>query len=122
MEFAIDYHMIFMVLSFMLLMLSVLLLFIDSSFEKTVASNIFIVFNFILCLLVSMGFGAIDFYGYDSSGNLVHNINSGMHPFIYIFWIIGYINIMLLFYCVYIYYKKPWDDYINTPEPSIFKY
>jgi len=114
MEFAIDYHMLFMVMSFMLLVVSVLLLFIDTTLEKAVAANIFIVFNFMLCMLVSLGFGAIDFYSYDSSGELVHNVSSSMHPFIYIYWILAYVNIMLLFYCVYIYYRKPWEEYKKT--------
>ena len=112
-----DYHIIFMVMSFLLLILTVLLLFIDVTFEKAIAANIFTMFNLVLCSLVSMGFGAIDFYSYDNTGTLVHNVSGSMYPFVYIYWILGYINLMLLFYCVYIYYKKPWEDnyeYLNN--------
>lgn len=111
MDFALDYHILFMVIVFVLLMISVLLLFIDTSFEKAIAANIFIFINLGLCALVSLGFGAIDFYSFDSAGALVHNTNSGMWPLIYIFWMLGYVNIMLMFYCVYLYYLKPWEDY-----------
>ena len=111
MEFAMDYHILFLVISFVLLIMSVLLLLIDTSIEKAVAANIFIVLNFMLCSLVSLGFGAIDFYSYDSSGTLVHNVSGSMWPLIYFFWILAYVNFMLLVYCVYIYYKKPWEEH-----------
>lgn len=117
MEFALDYHMLFMVMSFMLLILSVLLLFIDTTVEKAVAANVLIMFNLVLCALVSLGFSAIDFYSYDGSGALVHNVSSSMYPFTIIYWILGYVNIMLLLYCVYIYYKKPWEEYEKYIEP-----
>ena len=108
-----EYHMIFMVLIFILFILSMLLLFMDVTFERAIASFIFITVNFILCAIVSLGFGALNFYGYDSSGVLVDNIYSEMYYFIYIFWAMGYINIMLLFYCVYIFYRKPWEEYMK---------
>jgi len=111
MEFAIDYHILFMVMSFMMLVISILLLFLETTFEKAVAANIFIIFNFVLCLLVSFGFGAIDFYSFDSNGELVHNVSASMYPFIYIYWVMAYVNLTLLFYCAYIYLKKPWEQY-----------
>ena len=113
MEIPIDYHIIFMIMVFILFLVSILLLFIDTTLEKTVAANILIVFNIILCMIVSLSFGAIDLYGYDTDGVVVHNVYSDMFPFIYIYWALGYINIMLLFYCVYHYYKKPWEDYVE---------
>ena len=108
-----DYHIIFMVMVFILFIISIFLLFVDTNFEKAVAAFILIFLNFILCAVVSLGFGAIDVYGYDSSGNLVTNVYSDMYYFIIVFWVLGYINIMLLFYCVYIFYRKPWEDYKN---------
>ena len=109
----IEYHLIFMIIIFILFVISILLLFIDTSLEKAVAANIFIMVNFILCAIVSLGFGAIDVYGYNSDGVLVANIYGDMYYFIYIFWAMGWINIMLLFYCVYIYYRKPWEQYMK---------
>lgn len=111
MEIPLDYHILFLAMTFMLFLICIFLLFIESTFEKTIACFILSMLNFVMCGLVSLGFGAIDLYGYDSTGAVVHNVYSDMYPFIYIYWIFGYINIMLLFYCVYIFYKKPWDDY-----------
>ena len=113
MEIPIDYHIIFMIMVFILFLVSILLLFIDTTLEKTVAANILIVFNLILCMIVSLSFGAIDLYGYDTDGVVVHNVYSDMFPFIYIYWALGYINVMLLFYCVYHYYRKPWEQYVE---------
>ena len=109
----IDYHILFLAMVFIIFIISIFLLFIDTTLEKAVAANIFIIVNFILCFIVSLGFGAIDMYSYDSDGVLVHNV-SDMYPFVYIFWIFGYVNIMLLFYCVYIYYRKPWEQYAGS--------
>jgi len=109
----IDYHLIFMILTFILFIISIFLLFIDTTFEKAIAANIFIVLNFILCMIVSLGFGSIDMISYDSDGNIVHNM-ADMYPFVYIFWVLGYINLMLLFYCVYMYYRKPWEQTIGS--------
>jgi len=102
-----------MAMSFVLFLITLLLLFFDTSFQKTVAANIMAVFNLILNLIVAYGFGAIDFYGYDSTGAVVHNVYSDMYPFIYIYWVFGWINVMLLFYCLYVYLKKPWDEYTS---------
>jgi len=111
-----DYHILFLTMVFILFIISVFLLFIDSTFQKTIGANIIIMVNFILCIIVSLGFGAIDVYGYDADGALVHNVTD-VWPFIYIFWAFGYINIMLLFYCVYIYYRKPWEQYQKNENP-----
>lgn len=108
-----DYHILFLVMTFILFIISIFLLFIETNFEKAVAAFILIIFNFVLCGIVSLGFGAIDVYGYDSTGALVANVYSDMYYFIIVFWILGYINIMLLFYCVYLFYRKPWEEYMH---------
>ena len=106
-----DYHILFLVMTFILFIISIFLLFIETSFEKAVAAFILILFNFILCGIVSLGFGAIDVYGYDASGELVANVYGDMYYFIIIFWILSWINVMLLFYCVYLFYRKPWEEF-----------
>ena len=113
MEMPIDYHIIFMIMSFILLIITIFLLFIETTLEKTVAANILIVFNIMLCMIISLSFGAIDMYGYSSTGAIVHNVYSELYAFIYLYWVLMYVNIMLLFYCVYHYYKKPWEEYIE---------
>jgi len=111
MEFLMDYHIIFLMMAFILTLVSVLLLLTeDISIERAVGANVLILFNMVLNLIVSLGFGGIDVYGYDSNGALVHNVYSDMYPFVYVYWIFFYVNLMLLVYCVYIYYKHPWVE------------
>ena len=109
----VEYHLLFLIMSFILFLVSIFFLFINTTFQKAIAANILIVFNIVLDFLVALGFGAIDFYHFNQTGNLVHNVYAGMHPFITIYWIFAWVNIMLLFYCVYIYLKKPWEDYVR---------
>ena len=116
MEIPMEYHILFMIMSFVLFIVTILLLFIDTTLQKAVAANIFIVFNIALNSIVSLGFSAINLYSFDSSGSLVNNVYSNMHPFIYIYWIFIWVNIMLIFYCVYIYFKKPWEEYIEQND------
>jgi len=113
MEFLLDYHIIFLVMTFIIFIISILLLFSDDiTLVRAVGANVLIFFNMILNLIVSQGFGAIDVYGYDSDGLLVHNVTASMHPFVYIYWLLFYVNLFLLFYCVYFYYKKPWEEHV----------
>jgi len=117
MEFLVDYHIIFLVMSFIIFIITVVLLFDDDiTIVRNVGANILILFNMVVNLIVSQGFGAIDVYGYDSDGVLVHNVSPSMYPFVYIYWIFFYINLMLLFYCVYIYFKKPWEEHLELTK------
>lgn len=108
-----DYHLLFIAMTFILFILSVFLLFINTTLEKAVAANILCMFNMILCLIVAYSFAAVDMYGFDSSGAVVHNVYSELYPFIYLYWAIFYINLMLIFYCLYLYFKKPWEEYMS---------
>ncbi len=115
-----DYHILFISINIILFILTILLLFVDTAFEKTIAANIFIIFNIILCMIVAYIFGAVDYPGYDSSGNIVHNTLSNMYPFIYFYLVLVYINIMLLVYCVYLFIKKPWDEIVEHEKESFY--
>ena len=110
MEIPIDYHIMFLVMSFVLIILTIFLLFVEVTFQKAIAANIFIMFSIILNFIVAYGFSAIDLYSWDSTGNVVHNVYSNMHPFILIYYAFVWINIALLFYCGYIYITKPWEE------------
>ena len=121
MEFALEYHMLFMFMTFILLILSVLLLFMEVTLEKAIASNIFIMINIVFCLIVSLGFSAIDFYSYDTDGILVHNVSASMYPFTPVYFMIIYINIMLLIYSTYLYIKKPWEQF-EEENPGYMNY
>ena len=118
MEVPIDYHILFLAMTFIMFIITIFLLFMETTLEKAVAANILIMFNFVLCMIEAYVFSAVDLYAFDTEGALVHNVYSGMHYFSWLFVVLGYINIMLLVYCVYLYIKKPWTE-IMGDEPEI---
>ena len=108
-----DYHMLFIVLTFLLLIITVLLLFIEPTVEKTTAAMIFIMIGIILCIFCYYSFYNINLVGVDSTGTVVSNDFTSMDSWSYLFMGIGYINIMLIVYCGYLFIKKPWDKAIE---------
>ena len=90
--------------------ITILLMFIDATLEKAVAAFIFCAFNIILNLLVAYLFTAVDLYGYDTTGAVVHNVYGGMWSLSFIYVIMVYINIMLMVYCTYLFIRKPWTE------------
>jgi membrane-bound metal-dependent hydrolase YbcI (DUF457 family) len=103
-----------------LFIITILLLFVDTTFEKAIANMIFIIFNMVLIMIVGYVFSAVDIYGYDSSGEIVHNVLGDMYPFTYLYLVFFYINLMLMVYCVYLFIKKPWDEFVENEEETIY--
>lgn len=110
MEVPLDYHILFIAMSFIVFIITIFLLFIDTTFEKTVGAFILCGFNILLNLIVAFIFSGVDIYGFDSNGNVVHNISSSMHPLAVVYMSMIFINTMLMLYCSYIFIKKPWTE------------
>lgn len=105
-----DYHILFLAMSFVLFIISIFLIFVDTNMEKAVGATILTLFNFVLTIIVGYVFNAVDIYGYDSSGNVVHNVEASMYPFSYLYLVMGWIYVCLLIYCGYLFIKKPWNE------------
>ena len=105
-----DYHILFLAMSFIVFIITIFLLFIDTNFEKAVGAMILCLFNLVLNMLVGYIFNAVDIYGYDSTGAVVHNIEASMNPLAYLYVIMAWINIMLMVYCGYLFIRKPWTE------------
>lgn len=110
-EVPIDYHILFLAMSFIVFILTIMLLFVEASFEKAVGAFILCSFNIVLSLLCAFIFSAVDLYGYDTTGAVVHNVSGGMNILSFIYIIMIYINILLMVYCGYLFIKKPWDEF-----------
>jgi len=115
-----EYHILFLAMSFVLFIITIFLLFWNVTLEKAVASNITIMFNMVLCIIVALLFSGIDIYGHDTTGAIVHNVISDMHPFAYLYLVMFYVNLMLMFYCIYLFIKKPWDDLVEHEKETIY--
>ena len=109
-EVPMDYHLLFLAMSFIVFIITIFLLFVETNFEKTVGAFILCAFNMVLCIICGYLFAAVDIYGYDSTGTIVHNIHSSMHVLSWLYLVLFYVNVMLMFYGTYIFYKKPWLD------------
>lgn len=121
MEVPIDYHILFLAMSFILFVISIFLIFVDTSLEKAVGATILIMFNMVLCIIVGYVFAAVDLYSYDSSGALVHNVYSGMHYLSYIYLVLFYVNILLMVYCAYLFIRKPWSEVYGDESKIRYK-
>jgi hypothetical protein len=120
MEIPMDYHLLFLVITFLLLILTIIFLFIEPTVEKTTASVILIIINIIFCIVCAYSFFAIDYYGFDTDGTVVHNAYADMYPLHVIWWGLTYVNIMLIVYCGYLFWKKPWEEHFGMTEDVIW--
>jgi len=110
MNIPIEYHILFLVMSFVIFIITIFLIFVETTLEKAVGAWVLIMFNLVLCILCGYIFAAVDLYGYDSAGAVVHNIESSMHYLSYIYLVLFYVNFMLLVYCAYLFIRKPWTE------------
>jgi len=120
-EIPMDYHLLFLAMGFIVFIITIFLLFVDTTFEKAVASFILCSFNIVLSFLCAFIFGAVDIYGYDSTGAIVHNIHGGMSSLSFIYVVMIYINIMLMVYAVYLFIRKPWEEIFGDETQVQYK-
>ena len=104
----IEYHMLFCMLSIMFFIMILSLLFIQPTFNQTTAAFILCFLNIVISLVAGAGFFAFDLYGYDNTGTLVTNVVNDYDFLGLIFIILAYISLIMLFYCIYLWYEKPW--------------
>jgi len=116
-----DYHLLFLAMSFIVFLVTIFLLFIDTTLEKAVAGFILCAFNIVLSLLCAFVFSAVDIYGYDSTGTIVHNIHGGMNSLSFIYIILIYVNVMLMVYCTFLFIRKPWTDVFGDETQIQYK-
>ena len=105
-----DYHLLFLAMGFIVFIITIFLLFMDTSLEKAVAAFILCSFNIIISLLCAFIFSAVDLVGYDSTGAVVHNVQGSMYPMSIVYVVLIYINVMLMVYAGYLFIRKPWVD------------
>lgn len=108
MEMLMDYHLVFIVIAFMLLLFTVLLLVVDNTKEKTIFAMILSGVNYLICLINSLGFFAIGIIGYSSDGTVTINPNYDMYGLYAIFFLLHMVNIVLIYYCYWLWVRNPW--------------
>jgi len=121
MEIPIDYHLIFIMMSFIFFILIMFLIFIDNDFNKTVAAFILSMFNSVLCIISALSFFSINIFTTDAAGTLVSNPYHDLGIFSIVFVILFYINILLVIYCIYLFYKRPWEVLRDKDEEKFYQ-
>jgi hypothetical protein len=97
-----DYHLVFIVMSFVMLMISLMFLFDNNTPEKTIAALIICGINSILCMINYLSFYGIGLVGYDiTTGAASVTTYPDMYPLFMYFFGWYWINIILIFYCWY---------------------
>ena len=109
MEILLDYHLVFIVIAFAMLILTILLVSINPTKEQTFASMIFAGINYLICMFNSFALFAIGIIGYKPDGSIEITAYSGMYSVYVIFMLLLFINVALLFYCYWLWVRKPWD-------------
>lgn len=107
---------IYTIIAFVLLLLIGELLFLEE--EQTILKTSF---AFMLCFIngvfsymTAYTYFAIDLYGYDSTGTVVSNPMYELAPFGILFVVFAFFSIIFSFYCLYLFYMKPWNEMIKT--------
>lgn len=110
----IDFTIIFMLISLVLLLITIMFLFLDPDFNKAIAALILCAINIIFSYAAAYSFIIVSIYGFDSSGVLVENNMYELFPFAMIFVVFVYISLILSFYAIYLCYKKPWEEVLKS--------
>jgi len=106
-----DYHLLFIAVTLVLLIMTILLLF----FAEVQGVELYGVMllcglNWLLSLLSMLGFFGIGIPYYDPSTNaVITEIVPDMYPLFSYFLLIFFMQIMFLYYCGYLHIKQAWE-------------
>jgi len=95
---------------FMFLIVGFLLFMEEPTVLKTSFAFMLCFVNTVFSYMTAYTYFAIDLYGFDSSGVVVSNPMYELAPFGLFFWVFSYFGIIFMFYCLYLFYMKPWNE------------
>jgi hypothetical protein len=94
-----DYHLLFILLSFVLLILSIITLFSEKHRKQEFLIPIaFISVNMSLCVICMLGFFSIDLIGFSITGGVQLTQSNDMWSYYILFYVLIWVNTFLLFY------------------------
>ena len=96
-----DYHIVFIIISFLMLFIEIYYLFIEPDKEGIIAAALLCAINWALCLVNYMSFFAVGLPGADSDGDVTVTTYSGMYSFFVLFYALQWFNLILIFVCWY---------------------
>ncbi len=110
-----DMTLIFTILAIILFLFTgILLFFEDQTFNKVIFAMFLSFINMIFSFMTALTYFGVDLYGFTSDGVVVSNVMHEYAPFGLLFILFVYINFMFTFYCLYLFYEKPWQEMLKT--------
>lgn len=103
-----EYHIVFIVIAFILLLYVFELIFHDNRPQSIVAAMIICAINSILCVINYLSFFGIGLIGYGTTGTPDVTSYGDMYPLFMFFFGMYWINVILIFYCWYKYTYTVW--------------
>ena len=103
-----DYHILFIVISFILLLYVFELIFYENKARSVIAAMMICAINSTLCIIIYLGFFGIGIIGYNLSSEISVTSYSDMYPLFMFFFGMYWINVLLIFYCWYRYTYTIW--------------
>jgi len=105
-----DYHLVFIILSVFLLMFTFIFIWVLEFKERVYPALLLCGLNIVLSQMNYLGFFGIDIIGYNGvNGSIVLNLQSEMYPYFGFFWVMYFLNVILVFYIWYKHTRGLWD-------------
>ena len=105
----VQYHLLFIASSFILLLISIYLLFLDKTKQGGIAALILIGLNLAICEMNYLVFFGIDLIGYTCEGTAVITKYPDMYMFFSFFFLMFWLNVALVYYCIYKQTHNIWE-------------
>ena len=99
---------------FLFLFIGILLFMEEPTILKTSFAFMLCFVNGVFSYMTAFTYFGIDMYGFDSSGVVVSNPMYELAPFGMFFLMFSYFSVIFMFYCLYLFYMKPWNEMIKT--------
>lgn len=96
-----DYHIVFIIISFFMLFLSLFCIFIEQYKEGIIVGGLLCGINWAICLINYMAFFGVGLPGVDSTGAVTVTTYSGMYSIFALFFALQWVNLILIFVCWY---------------------
>ena len=96
-----EYHIVFIIIAFILLIYALELLFHEDNPKSAIAAMIVCGINSTLCVINYLSFFGIGLVGFLSDGSTDVTMYNDMYPLFMFFFGLYWINVILIFYCWY---------------------
>jgi len=114
-----EYHLLFIIITFILLLYSIELLFRENTPRSTIAAMIVCGINSMLCVINYLSFFGIGIIGYIADGTIEVNTYADMYNMFMFFFGMYWINMVFIFYGWYKFAYHIFIDEQKKKKPNV---